>query len=83
MPVDLLVLKWVSLEQLLTATERRGELYCLTKLLECKTPITKKGTATKRYDQPEQVEFCERFAVPRVLAPMDALLMCGETVTLT
>jgi hypothetical protein len=69
LPVDLLCLKRVG------NTVR-------VRLLECKSPQGKAGKARKRTDQPEQLAFCERWEVPKPTSAFEALLACGEEISL-
>jgi hypothetical protein len=83
LPVDLLCLKRVSLEQLMRVVSF-DEGFLLAVPMEAKTARGKrqpKAVIDKR--QAKQNAFCDRWNIPKPTTPMEALLAVGERVEIT
>lgn len=82
LPVDLLCHRIVTLDQLLRVL-KRGDGYLLVLPMECKTAYGKKDPKAKLDKrQKEQIEYCERWKIPKPTDGFEALLAVGEKVTL-
>lgn len=84
LPVDLMVMKQVSIKQLIAVLQRFEDESCLLCVpLECKTAYGKKQPKARvRKDQQEQNEFCARWKIDKPTSPDEALLLMGERLEL-
>jgi hypothetical protein len=85
LPVDLVVLKRVSVEQLMRMLTRFEDGTVLAVgLQEAKTAQGKRNPKARvRKDQLAQNEFCDRWEIPKPTTPIEALLAVGERVEIT
>jgi hypothetical protein len=83
MPVDLLVHKLVSKEQLLRVLARPDGRFLLSLPIEVKTAYGKKEPKARvRKEQEEQNAYCARWQIDKPTCEFEALLAVGERIVL-